>query len=136
MTSPKPEPSPNPTPTNHTLLTAAALLLTTLATLAIALNTPAEPPPTPTTALTTASVAARININTATPAELRALPRIGPTLAERIATERDRRGPFRSLNDLDAVKGIGPKTLEQLAPLIDFSTPNNPNRQPPDEPAP
>ncbi|WP_245557524.1 ComEA family DNA-binding protein [Deinococcus peraridilitoris] len=68
----------------------------------------------------TASVAplisGRVNVNTASRAQLEALPRIGPALAERLIAGR----PYRSLADLDTVKGIGPKLLETLAPLVAF----------------
>ncbi len=54
-----------------------------------------------------------VNLNTATEAELTSLPGIGPALAERIVAAREI-APFNSLDDLDAVKGIGPSKLEQL----------------------
>lgn len=59
----------------------------------------------------------RININTASEAELQLLPGIGPALAARIVEDRARRGPFKSVADLDRVKGIGPETLRKLRPL-------------------
>jgi competence protein ComEA len=62
----------------------------------------------------------RIAVNHATTAELERLPGIGPAKAERLAHERDRR-PFRGPGDLRRVKGIGRKTAQRLAPLIDFS---------------
>jgi competence ComEA-like helix-hairpin-helix protein len=58
-----------------------------------------------------------IPINTAGAAELQRLPRIGPTLAQRILAER-RKAPFRSVDDLRRVRGIGAKTLERLLPFI------------------
>lgn len=60
------------------------------------------------------SASTSININTATEAELTELPGIGPALAERIVTERQRRGGFRSVDELVEVRGIGPATLERL----------------------
>ncbi|MBM4107484.1 MAG: helix-hairpin-helix domain-containing protein [Phycisphaerae bacterium] len=59
-----------------------------------------------------------ININTAGAAELELLPGIGPALAKRIIDHRARHGRFRRIDDLDAVSGIGPKTMERLRPLI------------------
>jgi competence ComEA-like helix-hairpin-helix protein len=59
-----------------------------------------------------------IDLNTATAADLEVLPRIGPALAQRIIEARDRAGGFSSLADLDAVKGIGPRTLEALRPHV------------------
>ena|SRR5688572_11791421 len=57
-----------------------------------------------------------ININTAPAAELELLPGIGPALAARIVENREMKGPFTSVDDLDRVKGIGPETLRKLRP--------------------
>ncbi len=59
-----------------------------------------------------------INVNTATAAELELLPGIGPVMAQRIIDDRATNGPYRTPADLDRVKGIGPKTLEKLTPLV------------------
>ena len=64
-----------------------------------------------------ASLARVIDINTATPAQLEQLPRIGPTLAQRIVEDRDENGLFRSLDDLTRVRGIGDKTVAGLRGL-------------------
>lgn len=55
-----------------------------------------------------------VNINTASAAELEALPGIGPALAARIVEYRDGHGPFASVDDLTDVPGIGPAKLEAL----------------------
>jgi len=55
-----------------------------------------------------------LDLNTATAAELEALPGIGPVLAQRIVEHRTRRGAFRRLDDLLQVKGVGPRLLEGL----------------------
>lgn len=65
-----------------------------------------KPPPAPT------------NINTASAAELQRLPRIGPALAGRIVEYRRVNGPFRSADQVTAVRGIGEKTLEKMRPWI------------------
>lgn len=58
-----------------------------------------------------------ININTASAAELELLPQIGPTLANRIVAERNANGPFASLEDIERVRGIGPRTVEKIRDL-------------------
>ena len=62
--------------------------------------------------------AARSNLNTATQAQLEELPGIGPTYAQSIIAERQRRGGFTSVNDLRSVRGIGDKRFAELAPLV------------------
>jgi competence protein ComEA len=61
---------------------------------------------------------AKVNLNTATAEELGALPKIGPVLAKRIVDWRQKHGPFASVEDLDAVDGVGPKMMEALLPLV------------------
>jgi competence protein ComEA len=69
-----------------------------------------------------------ININRASAAELQRLPRIGPTLSRRIIETRAKR-PFRSVDELRRVKGIGVKTLERLRPHVTVgSTPKAADR--------
>lgn len=53
-----------------------------------------------------------VNINTATETELATLKRVGPVLAKRIIEYRAQHGAFQSVDRLQDVKGIGPKTLE------------------------
>jgi competence protein ComEA len=62
--------------------------------------------------------AAPVDVNTATVDQLEALPGIGPTLAAAIVQERDRNGPFRSVDDLSRVPGIGDGRLAQLRDLV------------------
>ncbi len=64
-----------------------------------------------------------LDINRATAAELERLPGIGPTLARRIVEWRETRGPFRSVEDLLQVPGIGPKTLEGIRDKITVTPP-------------
>jgi competence protein ComEA len=60
----------------------------------------------------------RVNINTATQAELETLPGIGPSLAARIVAYREAHGPFAAPEDITAVSGIGPATFEEIRDLI------------------
>lgn len=61
-----------------------------------------------------ASADGRININTADAAGLEQLPGVGPAIAARIIAWREQNGPFRSVDELTAVSGIGEKTLDGL----------------------
>lgn len=67
---------------------------------------------------TAAPIRRLINLNTADAAELELLPGIGPALAKRIIEYRATRGAFRRVEDLDAVKGIGPRILERVKGLV------------------
>jgi comEA protein len=59
-----------------------------------------------------------ININTAGAEELDALPGVGPAMAQQIVDYRHTHGPFKSLQDLRNIKGMGPKKLEKLQPMV------------------
>lgn len=61
-----------------------------------------------------------VDPNTAPPAVLGALPRLGPALVARIVAAREE-APFRSLDDFDdRVRGIGPATIAALRPHLRF----------------
>ncbi len=70
-----------------------------------------------------APVWAVVNVNTASQAELEQLPGIGPGRAQAILEERSAHGPFRSLEDLGRVKGLGAKTLAGLDKEVSFEAP-------------
>jgi len=55
-----------------------------------------------------------VSLNRATAAELATLPGIGPTKARAIVEDRAKHGPFRRVEDLQRVPGIGPATLERI----------------------
>lgn len=65
-----------------------------------------------------AGSAGRVNINTASPAELDKLPGIGPALAERIIEYRTANGPFQDLADIKNVPGIGEAKYNQFKEKI------------------
>jgi competence ComEA-like helix-hairpin-helix protein len=67
------------------------------------------PPPT--------SPQKRLDLNTASAQELQSLPGIGPVLAGRIIAGR----PYKTVDDLRRVEGIGPKTLERLRAYLTVS---------------
>ncbi len=73
---------------------------------------------TPGAASGGATAGGKLNLNTATEAQLEELPGIGPTYAQAIIAERQRRGGFKSVNELRSVRGIGDKRFAELAPLV------------------
>jgi len=59
-----------------------------------------------------------VNINTASAEQLQLLPRVGPALAGRIIAFRETNGPFRSIDEIVAVKGIGERSFAKLEPYL------------------
>lgn len=59
-----------------------------------------------------------VNVNTATAAQLEALPGIGPSMAQRIVAHREKNGPFKKLEDLMIIQGIGEKSFLKLRPML------------------
>jgi competence protein ComEA len=62
-----------------------------------------------------------VNVNTATAEQLQLLPRIGPSVAQRIVEYRKDNGKFSSLEDLMLVRGIGESTFAQLKPYLSLA---------------
>lgn len=83
-------------------------------------NRPAAYGASTTSSVTEASsaVEGHINLNTASAADLQRLPGIGPALSGRIIAYRQAHGAFAHVDDITRVRGIGPKTLARLKPLL------------------
>lgn len=77
-----------------------------------------SPSPSASLTPTPSQAAGKININTATVVQLDSLPGIGPVYAQRIIDYRTANGPFTSIDQVQNVKGIGPKTLEKFRDLV------------------
>jgi len=60
----------------------------------------------------------KVNINTASETELETLPGIGPVTAGKIIAYRTDHGKFSTVDELQEVSGIGPKTMAQLEPYV------------------
>lgn len=61
----------------------------------------------------------KLSLNTATVAQLDTLPGIGPRLAAQIIALRESRHGLQSLDDLDTIRGLGPKRIDRLRPLLE-----------------
>lgn len=66
----------------------------------------------------TSKEGAKVNINTATQNELDGLPGIGPALAQRIIDFREENGNFKSIEDIQNVKGIGDSKFDEIKDKI------------------
>ena len=66
----------------------------------------------------TSKEGAKVNINTATQNELDGLPGIGPALAQRIIDLREENGNFKSIEDIQNVKGIGDSKFDEIKDKI------------------
>jgi competence protein ComEA len=62
-----------------------------------------------------------VNINTADAEALMLLPRIGPSVAQRILEFREKNGRFKAAEDLMLVRGVGEKTFELIKPHVAVS---------------
>ena len=62
----------------------------------------------------TSTAQAAVNLNTATKEELDAVNGIGPVKAQAILEHRKKNGPFKSVNDLQNVKGFGEKSINKV----------------------
>jgi competence protein ComEA len=77
-----------------------------------------EAAPPPPSGLAPGAATAKININTASAEELDKLPGIGPAIAKAIIDYRTQNGPFKQIEDINAVKGIGDALFEKIKDQI------------------
>jgi competence ComEA-like helix-hairpin-helix protein len=75
--------------------------------------------------------AAPVNLNTATSEQLQEVPGIGPSTADKILQMRKSYGAFKSVNDLLAIRGIGPKRLEKMRKYLAVGKPATARPAPP-----
>ena len=75
-----------------------------------------------------------IDLNRASAEDLDAIPGLGPALAKRIVDYRQAHGPFKKVEDLREVSGVGPQNLEKLKPYLGLGSPEA--MAPPDWKAP
>jgi competence protein ComEA len=64
------------------------------------------------------AAAGPVSLSSATAEQLDALPGVGPVTAEKIVTYRQQHGAFRSVDELDAISGIGPSRIADLRGLV------------------
>src|SRR3982751_1866194 len=68
------------------------------------------------------AILAPIDLNAADEAQIAAGPGLGEGLAKRIVAHREENGPFAAVDDLRAVRGIGPATLERVRRFLQVGT--------------
>ena len=72
----------------------------------------------------------KVNLNTATVAQLVDLPGIGPALAGRIIEHRQKNGAFKSVDEVMAVKGIGEKNFAKIQGFLSVGATTQPKETP------
>lgn len=72
-----------------------------------------------------------VNINTATSEELQQVPGIGPATAQKILQMRKSYGPFKSVDDLLAIRGLGEKRLDKMRKYLTVGKTNLPKTEVP-----
>lgn len=93
---------------------------TTVSTTVAPPGTSDRPAPTPTGSTSSPAGVPKVNLNTATAAQLESLTGVGPATARAIVSYRSRRGPFAKIEDLLNIDGIGPKKLESLRDQVEL----------------
>lgn len=79
---------------------------------------PTNQPPSSAASNPTTAPNSTVDLNTATLAQLDALPGVGPVLAQRILDYRTQNGPFTTIDQLQEVPGVGPKKFDSLKPHV------------------
>ena len=79
--------------------------------------------PSGSRAVVKTQVPATVNINTASAKELDALPGIGAKTAALIVEYRQKNGPFKKVEELMNVRGVGEKSFLKLKPQLTVGTP-------------
>ena len=101
---------------NVLTIVAIASLLATLPSAAVSAQSK------PTAAASTAAPGVTVNINTASATDLEGLPGIGAKTAARILEYRQKNGPFKKVEELMNVRGIGEKNFLKLKPQLTVGT--------------
>ncbi len=94
----------------HRLLDGDQIIVPTIA--------PTNAPGAQSAAATPGATMGLVNINTAPAVELETLPRVGPSLAQRIIEYRTEHGPFAAIEDIMQVSGIGPSIFSAIKDMI------------------
>ena len=92
--------------------------ITCLVFFSLSCTTPLPPPTRPDKVTNTARTTACLNLNTSTAEELKALPGIGDTLAQRIIEYRTQHGNFRRPQEIIIIEGFSEKRYRAIADLI------------------
>ena len=98
------------------------MVLHSVGLLDVLYSTPAVPSPC-VSCQAGAEQASRLDLNHATLSQLDGLPGIGPVIAGRMIQFREDNGPFKRIEDLMNVRGIGEKTFLKLAERITVEEP-------------
>jgi competence protein ComEA len=110
-------------------LSLLVLLILVYTLIRFQVNTSQISTPQPAEGPRAAELQDKLDPNTASAADLAALPNVGPAMARRIVEEREEfakahpgEAAYKRLEDLERVKGIGAATLENLKPYLTFPT--------------
>jgi competence protein ComEA len=99
-----------------------------IALLMLATAAPAFAQSKPAKAKAATTVSSPVNLNTATAAELQALPGVGANTAKLIIEHRQKNGGFKKIEELMNIKGIGEKSFLKIKPMVTVGA-EKPERQ-------